>query len=127
MTYRAVVPTGRDDEQQQPVTTSEDVEELITLLSGDDAHAVTIADSEDAPALEAQVHGGYGYLLYSGDGLPVHSVGEPDSPALDQVSEVGFPAGSGLTLDAFRAAVREFVDNGGSLPASVRWRGVEVD
>lgn len=126
MTYRALVPTAGDGEHEQPVSSAEDVENLITLLSGDETYAATIADSEDAPALEAQVYGGYGYLLYAGDGLPVRSVGDPDSPALEQVSEAGFPAGSGLTLDVFRASVLEFVREPAALPTSARWHEVEL-
>lgn len=127
MAYRVVVPTGRQEGQEWPLSTPESVEQLITVLSEDDVYSATIAEDDDAPALEVQVYGGYGYLLYAGDALPVHSVGDPDSPALTQVSAAEFPSGSGLSLDAFRGAVMEFLETGGGLPGSVRWREVELE
>ncbi|WP_019815088.1 Imm1 family immunity protein [Saccharomonospora saliphila] len=126
MTYRAAVQTAAPGEAEQvrelPLAGPEDVDELVSLLAGDEVHTATVHDGEEDPALDVQVHGEYGYLLYAGDELLGYSVGDPDSPALADVSEAQFPAGSGVPLEVFRAALLEFVNTGGGAPESVGWQ-----
>lgn len=125
MTYHAVVPNNTY--QELPVATPDDVEELLTVLDRDDVHTVTVRDGEEDPALDVQVQGGYGYLLYAGEELLAYSVGDPASPALTDRSESAFPAGSGVPLETLRAALREFLETGGSVPSSVSWQEATVD
>jgi len=123
-TYQADVTVG-GEQQELALGNTEEVDVLINTLSRDDTRAATLRADEDDPALEAQVHGEYGYLLYAGDEQLVYSVGDPESPALEQASEAGFPAGSGLALDQFREVVIEFVTNEGGLPNAIRWQDAE--
>ena|GEM_PF-5210386 len=126
MNYQAAVTVG-SEEQDIAVGSEGDVDELVATLSRDDVREATIRAGEEDPALDAQVSGEYGYLLYAGDEHLVYSVGDPESPALTQASEAGFPEGSGLALEEFRHAVVEFVTNDGALPSSVRWQDAELD
>lgn len=127
MTYHAAVPNGDGAYRELPITTPDDVAELVTVLDRDDVHTVTVRDGEEDPAMDVQVQGGYGYLLYAGEELLAYSVGDPASPALTDRSESAFPAGSGVPLETLRAALREFVDTGGSVPSSVAWQEATVD
>lgn len=127
MTYHAAITNSSQAHHELPVSTPDDFDELLTVLDRDDVHTVTVRDGEEDPALDVQVHGGYGYLLYAGEELLAYSVGDPDSPALTDRSESAFPAGSGVPLEALRAALREFVDTGGSVPSSVAWQEATVD
>lgn len=95
-----------------------DVDQLIVLLAEPDTHTATL--ETDNAALDAHIEKGFGYLLYSGDELFGYSMGDSDSPGVD--SEVGFPAGSGLPMGRFRAALIEFITTGGGLPTSIQWR-----
>lgn len=95
-----------------------DVDRLVAQLSQPTTHTATLEAAN--AALDAHVQEGRGYLMYSGDELFGYSIGEESSPAVD--SEVGFPAGSGLPLDVFRAALVEFVMSDGKLPQAVNWR-----
>lgn len=124
-TYQADVTVG-GEQQELSVGGVDAVDELINLLSRDDAREATLRAGEDDPALEMQLYGGYGYLLYAGDEHLVYSVGDSESPALEQTSEAGFPAGSGLASEQFREVVVEFVSNDGGLPGSIRWQDAEL-
>ncbi|WP_243852201.1 Imm1 family immunity protein [Saccharomonospora amisosensis] len=127
MTYRAALTNGSQTYQELPVSTPDDIDELLTVLDRDEVHTVTVRDGEEDPAMDVQVHGGYGYLLYAGEELLAYSVGDPASPALTDRSESAFPAGSGVPLETLRAALREFVETGGSVPSSVSWQEATVD
>lgn len=124
-TYQADVTVG-GQQQELSLGGVDAVDELISLLSRDDAREATIRAGDDDPALEAQLHGGYGYLLYAGDEHLVYSIGDPESSALEQASEAGFPAGSGLAEDQFREVLIEFTTNDGGLPNSIRWQDAEL-
>lgn len=126
MTYRAEVAMRQEENRDLALTSEEDVAELVSLLHGEGAHTATLTDGENDPAVDALVHGGYGYLLYAGDELLAYSVGDPDSPGLEESSEAGFPAGSGLSLDTFRTVLTEFVTGAGAIPATIEWQGVDL-
>lgn len=108
----------KDGGQELSLETVTDVDQLVTLLSDPATHTATLETG--TAALDAHVHNGRGYLLYSGDELFGYSIGDDDSPAV--ASEVGFPAGSGLSIERFRAALIEFVSTEGELPTAVQWR-----
>ncbi|MBK1785745.1 Imm1 family immunity protein [Prauserella cavernicola] len=108
-----------------PVNSAADVDELIALLGRADVGSATIQGGEEDAVLDVQVHDGLGYLLYAGDDLFGYSVGAPDSPALVEVSEVGFPAGSGMDLEQFRDVLVEFAESRGRLPTAVSWRSAD--
>jgi hypothetical protein len=127
MSYQAEVTRAGNGVQRIPVADEAAVDELIALLSGDDVLAATVHDGEEDPAIDAQISGKHGYLLYAGEELLGYSVGDPESPALTETSEAQFPAGSGLPLDEFRAALREFVATGGAVPSVVGWQDAEID
>ncbi|WP_410621675.1 Imm1 family immunity protein [Amycolatopsis sp. cmx-8-4] len=97
----------------------EDVDRLVDLLSRPETDTATL-EAEDGSTLDAHVAGAAGYLLYAGNDSFGYSVGDPGTPAVE--SEVGFPPGSGIPLDRFRTALREFLADGGRAPRSVRWR-----
>ncbi|WP_026455410.1 Imm1 family immunity protein [Saccharomonospora iraqiensis] len=126
MTYhaavRTVAPDGSDDVREVPVAGADDVDELLSLLSGEEVYTATVHEGEDDPALDVQIHESWGYLLYSGDELLAYSVGDPDSPALSDVSEAQFPKGSGVPLETLRTALVEFVTSGGGAPEAVGWQ-----
>lgn len=66
----------------------------------------------------AIVKDGYGYLSYQDATIPKsYSVGEPDSPGFESDDEA-FPPGSGLRLDAFKAAIEQFMQTGHQPPIS---------
>ncbi|GAA1233111.1 hypothetical protein GCM10009676_15500 [Prauserella halophila] len=92
---------------------------LLELLSRDDSDTASIQGID--VVLSAHIQHGYGYLLYAGPDGYVASHGDPASPAIE--SESGFPAGSGLALDTFTEAIREFTHTG-RLPEAVPWRDV---
>ncbi|NIJ14644.1 hypothetical protein FHU38_005045 [Saccharomonospora amisosensis] len=125
MNYHAAVPVGHDQGYDLELTAAADVDELIRLLSLDDAGAASIQRTEVDPVLDVQVHDRFGYLMYVGDQMYGYSVGDPDSPDLADLSEVGFPAGTGVPLERFRAALVEFITKDGALPSVVEWRPVE--
>lgn len=120
MSITGSVPISGHEQGGEAFTleTLADVDRLIARLSEPTTHTATL-ETEHA-ALDAHIENGLGYLLYSGDELFGYSVGEEASPAVE--SEVGFPVGSGLPLETFRAALIEFVTSDGTLPKSVRWR-----
>jgi hypothetical protein len=122
-TYTAAVPTGHSQGERIPLANTEDVDRLIELLARPDVHTATIqGPDESMNALDVQVHESFGYMQFAGDELFGYSVGDPQSPDLTELSEAGFPGGSGLPIHQFRAALVEFVTTGGQLPASVQWR-----
>ena len=125
-TYQADVTLG-GQQQELSFDSATVLDDLIAMLARDDAREATIRAGEDDPALEVQLHGEHGYLLYAGDEHLVYSVGDPESAALEQASEAGFPAGSGVTLEQFREVVAEFVNNHGRLPNSITWQDAQPD
>ncbi|OLT45216.1 hypothetical protein BJF85_02190 [Saccharomonospora sp. CUA-673] len=116
----AAVPTFRDGVaggESLTLATDDDVARLVKLLSRDDADTANIQGTD--VTLSAHVAHGYGYLLYAGPDGYVVSDGDPTSPAVE--SESGFPAQSGIALDRFAEALRQFVRTG-RLPESISWR-----
>lgn len=126
MTYRAVVAMRQEEDRDLALVSEQDVDELVALLRSEGAHTATVTDGENDPAVDALVHGEYGYLLYAGDELLAYSVGDPESPGLEESSEAGFPAGSGLGVDTLRTALVEFVTGSGAIPSAIQWQGVDL-
>ncbi|SFQ71776.1 Immunity protein Imm1 [Amycolatopsis arida] len=122
MTWAVSVPVDGADGggEHFTVATEEDVDRLVALLRRPEAGEGSIQSENGASVLDVLVQNDYGYLLFSGEEAYVYSVGHPDSPAGE--SEGGFPAGSGVSIDRFRAALVEFVTSGGRLPSAVEWR-----
>lgn len=119
----AAVPTYRDGVQggqRLPLSSDDDVDAFVTLLSEDYADTANI-QTEQA-VLDAHIAHGFGYLAFVGDEGHLESVGNPDSPQVQ--SERGFPAGSGLELPVFTEAIREFVRTH-RRPSTVRWASVK--
>ncbi|RKT57500.1 Imm1 family immunity protein [Saccharothrix australiensis] len=114
------------------VTTPADVEVLVARLAEDTAEAAKIEhhgrarltfEGESAPdhILVAGVAGGYGYFEYADDDHePSRPVGDPASPVYHSDSDE-YPAGSGLPIEAFTAALCEFLATA-RRPACVDWR-----
>lgn len=68
----------------------------------------------------AAVVDGFGYLSHQDrDHAKAYSIGAPESPGCEFDDE-DFPAGSGLTLEQFTAALVEFLHTT-KRPTSVRW------
>ncbi|RZQ62683.1 Imm1 family immunity protein [Amycolatopsis suaedae] len=125
MNYTAAIPTGYGRGERLVLDSDEAVNQLITLLSRAGTHDASIQGDDATATLDVQIHDGFGYLLYAGENMYGFSVGEPGSPDLRELSEVGFPAGSGVGLTRFRQAIVQFVRTGGALPDAVGWRPVE--
>lgn len=116
------------------VTESTELDGLVTRLAEPNAGAATIWHEGREPAdpetgmldhdVLAAIDGGYGYLSYidTEHDLAVLD-GDADSPSLS-VEDLDFPAGSGVSVEVFTAALREFLDTG-SRPESVTWREVD--
>ncbi|HVK25767.1 MAG TPA: Imm1 family immunity protein [Actinokineospora sp.] len=114
-----VVDDGIVTGKSLSVTSDADIDGLVELLSRPGSSTATI-EAESA-VLDAHVEHGFGYLLYSGDTAFAYSHGAPESPAVIE-SEVGFPQGCGLPLDAFVTALHEFLSDSDTPPASVCWK-----
>ncbi|GAA1253202.1 hypothetical protein GCM10009676_45340 [Prauserella halophila] len=125
MTYSAAVEVDVVDGTDVPLTLAEDVDALVELLQRDNIGAATIQDGEEDAVLDVRADGEYGYLAFWGDELTGLSVGDPASPALHEQAEIGFPAGTGVPLDKFRAALVEFVETHGHVPSAVEWRATD--
>jgi hypothetical protein len=124
MTFTAFGPTcqnGVEDGFRRVVETPEDVRSLVALL-GEEGVFTAVLEGERG-VIDAQVENGFGYLLYNGPEISfAYSVGLLNSPEV--VSETEFPAGSGLELGVFTAALIEYL-NTNRLPTSVRWSNAE--
>jgi hypothetical protein len=120
MTRTASVPTMRDGiagGERIPLDSAADVAVLVELLG--QPYADTASIQTEHAAMDAHVAHGFGYLLYSGQDGYILSDGDPTSPAV--ASETGFPAGTGLPLADFTAALEEFVRTERA-PSGVQWR-----
>jgi len=113
------------------VLADEDVAELVTMLADPAAGTATLYLSGTGvfatpPIYDHTVHAavgdGYGYLSHWDlNNDLAYSRGEPDSPGLASEREK-FPAGSGLSLASFRAALTELLHTG-QRPSAVEWAG----
>ncbi len=116
------------------VTDPVELDGLVGRLSEPNAGAASIWHEGREPAdpdtgmldhdVLAAVDGGFGYLSYidTEHDLAVLD-GSVDSPALP-VEDLEFPAGSGVPMGAFTAALREFLATG-RRPECVVWRPVD--
>lgn len=125
---------------QMTVTSAEEVQHLVDVLSrpdADDAYAThlgrpTVAapllgdDLVPDHVLHLAVRGGWGYLTYAGnavgywDGFTGHPQGDPRSPGTHGHYNTDYPAGSGLPLPQFTDAIVQFLVTG-ELPTCVHW------
>ncbi|SES28628.1 Imm1 family immunity protein [Actinokineospora terrae] len=114
--------------------TPDDVDRLVVLLSEPSADpamvfhldrpaVVSEFSGESVPdhLLWALVHSGFGYLSHY---CPVHPfslpIGDPTSPAR-HYDHTDFEAGTGLALDLFTQALKEFLATA-ARPTCVQWR-----
>lgn len=125
MTYSAAVEVDIVDGVDVPLASAEDVDALVELLQRDNVGAATIQDGEADAVLDVRAADGYGYMAFWGDELTGLTVGDPASPGLHEQAEIGFPAGTGVPLDTFRAALVEFVETHGQVPSAVKWRATD--
>jgi immunity protein Imm1 of predicted polymorphic toxin system len=120
---------GENGEWRYPVMhlrTGADIDALIEANSDPAADVIILTHPDHVSYVEhdgeqllktssdvfALVKDGYGYLSYQDATVPKsYSVGEPDSPGFESADEE-FPPGSGLPLDAFKAAIEQFMRTG---------------
>ncbi|HEY3608884.1 MAG TPA: Imm1 family immunity protein [Pseudonocardiaceae bacterium] len=127
MTFIASVPTDHDDEGGFTLTVAlpAEVTNLVTRLVTEETGTAHIEGETADYVVQAHVEHDFGYLFYVDDRSDAaYSVGDPRSPGIES-SEQSFPAGSGVGLDVFDAALRQLLDTDGR-PTAVSWRAVDI-
>jgi hypothetical protein len=128
MTFIASVPTDQDDVDggfTVTVALPNDVISLVTQLAAAETGTAHIESETGDYVVQAHAEHGFGYLFYVDDHSDAaYSVGDPRSPGIES-SEQSFPAGSGVGLDVFDAALRQLLDTD-VRPTVVSWRVPDV-
>jgi hypothetical protein len=129
MTFIVSVATDQDDAADGGCTVtvafSDDVTSLVTRLAAEETGTAHIEGETGDYVVQAHAEHGFGYLFYVDDrSEAAYSVGDPLSPGIES-SEQSFPAGSGVGLAVFSAALRQLLDTD-VRPTIVSWRALDV-
>jgi hypothetical protein len=127
MTFIASVATDQDDADggfTVTVALPEDVTSLTTRLAAEETGTAHIEGETGDYVVQAHAEHGFGYLFYVDDRDAAYSVGDPRSPAVKS-SEQSFPAGSGVDLAVFDAALHQLLDTD-VRPTVVSWRALDA-
>lgn len=132
MSFRAVwdiYPVDRPDQVtgvNLVVGTADQVDDIVRRLAETQAGTAKIwgpdirQDRWTGHMIHAAIDGRFGYLSYNSDDCDlVFPDGDTASPGYDSTDEE-FPAGSGVSLAEFGAALKEFLLTG-QRPESIRW------
>jgi hypothetical protein len=124
MTFIASVSTD-DDGFTVTVALPDDVTGLVARLAAAETGTAHIEGESGDYVVQAHAEHGFGYLFYVDDHYDAaYSVGDPRSPGIES-SEQSFPAGSGVGLDVFDAALCQLLDTD-VRPTVVPWRALDV-
>lgn len=119
---------------EMTVTSSDDVDTLVTKLADPNAGAALIRHQQRPPTefhgqqlpdhhMTAGVWHSYGYITFTDrDHEPCTLVGNPGSPMFP-ADAVEYDAGSGVSIETLAAALREFLATA-QRPTNVEWRTV---
>jgi hypothetical protein len=128
MTFIASVATDQDDADggfTVTVALPDDVTSLVTRLAGEETGTAHIESETGDYVVQAHAEQGFGYLFYVDDRVDAaYIVGDPGSPAVES-SEQSFPAGSGVDLAVFDAALRQLLATD-VRPTVVSWRALDA-